>query len=87
MTWLYDHLEEGSFRTTYADTDSMCLGLSKSAPDPGPQASKEEQLRALFDPLVRPEKRESWEQTWKTWFTTTSTVEDKRTPGKFKGLT
>lgn len=31
MEFLYTHLEPGSFRPTYADTDSMCLGLSKTA--------------------------------------------------------
>ena len=85
MTWLYDHLEEGSFRTAYADTDSMCLALSKSAPDPGPDATKEEQLRAFFDPLVKPSMKSSWESSWKDWFVTTSTVEDRRKPGKLKG--
>ena len=30
MEFLYAHLEPGSFRTAYADTDSMCIGLSKS---------------------------------------------------------
>lgn len=31
MEFLYAHLETGSFRPAYADTDSMCLGLSKTA--------------------------------------------------------
>ena len=31
MDFLYTHLEPGSFRPTYVDTDSMCLGLSKTA--------------------------------------------------------
>ena len=31
MEFLYTHLEPGSFRPGYADTDSMCLGLSKTA--------------------------------------------------------
>ena len=30
MEFLYTHLERGSFQPAYADTDSMCLGLSKS---------------------------------------------------------
>ena len=30
MEFLYTHLETGSFRPAYADTDSMCLGLSKT---------------------------------------------------------
>ena len=31
MDFLYTHLEPGSFRPAYVDTDSMCLGLSKTA--------------------------------------------------------
>ena len=31
MEFLYLHLKPGSFRPGYADTDSMCLGLSKTA--------------------------------------------------------
>ena len=30
MEFLYQHLNPGSFRPAYADTDSICLGLSKS---------------------------------------------------------
>ena len=84
MSWLYDHLEDGSFRTVYADTDSMCFGLSQSAPDPGKKATKEDQLRALFDPVVKPSMRESWERSWKDWFVTTASVDDQRMPGKLK---
>ena len=31
MEFLYRHLKPGSFRPAYADTDSMCLGLSRTA--------------------------------------------------------
>ena len=31
MEFLYTHLERGSFQPAYADTDSMTLGLSKTA--------------------------------------------------------
>ena len=27
---MYDHLKPGSFKAIYADTDSMCLALSRS---------------------------------------------------------
>ena len=29
MYFLFDHLEPGSFRASYCDTDSICLGLRK----------------------------------------------------------
>ena len=86
MTFLYRHLEEGSFKTAYADTDSMCLGLTKTDLQGTYSTNKEEQLRALFDPIVRPEMKESWEKLWKTWFVTTTAVEDLREPGKLKGI-
>ena len=83
MFYLRDHLLPGSFRPSYADTDSMCLGLSRSRPIPE-NATPKEFYRCLFDPLVRPEKRESWESTWGDWFVTTNEVEDQRKPGKLK---
>ena len=83
MFYIYEHLEPGSFKTAYADTDSMCFALTKSRDCPG--GTKEEQLRALFDPIIKPSMRESWEKTWKDWFVTTSNVSDIRKPGKLKG--
>ena len=84
MYFLEEHLEDGSFRTAYADTDSICLALTNSNPEPE-NGSKEDQLRALFDPIVKSDMRESWEKQWKNWFVTTNTVYDKRKPGKLKG--
>ena len=83
MYWLEDHLEEGSFKTCYSDTDSMAIALTKSGPEGG---DDEQQLRALFDPLVKPAKRDSWERTWKDWFVTTNQTWDIRKPGKLKGM-
>ena len=83
MYWLEAHLEPGSFKTCYTDTDSMALALTKSAPE-GEATSMEQQLRLLFDPLVRPEMRDSWENTWKDWFVTTTETWDIRKPGKLK---
>ena len=64
MYFLYKHLEKGSFINSYADTDSMCLGLTKSTPLED-NFNEEQKLRAIFDPIVRPEMRESWEAQWK----------------------
>ena len=82
MFWLEDHLEEGSFKSCYADTDSMALALTRSGPEmEDPEAS----LRSLFDPLVKPSKKASWEESWKSWFVTTNEIWDIRKPGKLKG--
>ena len=83
MMFLYRHLKEGSFRPGYADTDSMCLGLSRSRPIPE-NADPEQYYRAIFDPIVKDEMRDSWERQWKSWFVTTNEVSDQRMPGKLK---
>ena len=83
MYFLYDHLEPGSFRAAYADTDSMCLGLTKTG-NIRPGMSRAEEYKAIFDGIVRPEMRNSWKEKFKTWFVTTNEVEDERYPGKLK---
>ena len=83
MNFLRVHLLPGSFRSSYCDTDSMCLGLSRTQPIPE-NPTLEQYYRCLFDPLVRPEMRDSWESQWKSWFVTTDTIEDQRKPGKLK---
>ena len=82
MYWLEDHLEEGSFKSCYADTDSMALALTRSGPE---MQDQEASLRSLFDPLVKPSKKVSWEASWKSWFVTTDEIWDIRKPGKLKG--
>ena len=84
MWFLYDHLEAGSFRPCYADTDSMCLALSKSIPS-SPDDDIETSLKKLFDPIIKPHMRQSWEEKWRSWFVTSEAVEDQRFPGKLKG--
>ena len=63
----------------------MCLALTETNTDCCSD-NKETQLRALFDPLIKPEMRESWENQWSSWFVTTNAVPDLRKPGKLKGL-
>ena len=82
MYWLEEHLEEGAFKTCYADTDSMALALTKSGPE---HEDSEHNLRSLFDPIVKPSMKQSWEATWKDWFVTTEEIWDIRKPGKLKG--
>ena len=69
----------------YNSFDSMCLALSETNIRASYSENKETQLRALFDPLVKSEMRDSWESQWKDWFVTTNTVADLRKPGKLKG--
>jgi len=95
MYFLYNHLDKGSFMNCYADTDSMCLATTKSLSITD-DSTEEEKLRAIFDPIVKPEMKESWERQWKTWFCTIDKcepedrinyrkwAEDQREPGKLK---
>ena len=83
MFFLWEHLKEGSFVPAYCDTDSMCLGLTNADPIT-PDMTLEQQLRAVFDNIVKDTMRESWESNWKNWFVTENTAEDQRYPGKLK---
>ena len=83
MFFLYDHLLPGTFVNCYADTDSMAIATTRTKPMVEGM-TPEEELRAVFDPIVKPDMRESWEANWKKWFVTTATVEDERFPGKLK---
>ena len=47
----------------------MCLATTKTAPLTEGM-SIEERYAAVFDPIVRPEKRDSWNAKWKNWFCT-----------------
>ena len=84
MDFIFNHLEPGAIVPYYCDTDSIFLGVTqcRSRTD---DMTVEEKLRAIFDPIVRPNMRESWEAQWTNWFVTTDSTYDKRTPGKLKG--
>ena len=82
MWGLYDHLEAGSFKAIYADTDSMCLALSRSRF--GDTDDLEDLHRGLYDPIVKEDMRESWEKWFKEWFVTTRDARDEKKPGKWK---
>ena len=84
MWFLKNHLIPGTFTTVYCDTDSMAIATCRSDPELQSKQTSEEQLRAVFDPIVRPEMREQWENNWKRFFVTEDTVEDEKFPGKLK---
>ena len=84
MFFLKDHLVPGTFTTCYADTDSMAIATCRTDMQMLVGQTAEEKLRAVFDPIVRPEMRNQWEATWKSWFVTEDTIEDEKYPGKLK---
>ena len=83
MFFLFDHLIPGTFVTCYADTDSMALATTRTRPMTEGM-TVEQELRAVFDPIVKPEMIDSWEANWKKWFVTTAEVKDEKFPGKLK---
>ena len=83
MYFLYDHLQPGTFVNCYADTASMALATPRTRPMLEGM-TPEEELRAVFDPIVKPDMVESWEAKWKSWFVTEATVKDEKFPGKLK---
>ena len=83
MYFLEQHLIDGSFKTAYADTDSMALALTKTENQTG---TLRQRLKGMFEPIVKPEMKSSWDQQWENWFVTTDQTWDIRRPGKLKGL-
>ena len=83
MYFLFDHLIPGTFTSCYADTDSMALATTRTQPMVEGM-TPEEELRAVFEPIVKPEMMDSWNANWKKWFVTEATVEDEKMPGKLK---
>ena len=84
MFFLKDNLEPGTFTPAYCDTDSMGIATCRTDSERLKSETAEEKLRAVFDPIVRPEMKENWEANWKKWFVTEDTVEDEKYPGKLK---
>ena len=82
MYFLERHLEEGSFKTVYADTDSMALALTRTNIN---NDSLRDRLKGMFEPVVKPSMKSSWEENWDKWFVTTKETKDIRCPGKLKG--
>ena len=62
----------------------MCLALTKTD-HTAMNGDTESFYRGLFDPIVKSNMRDSWENSWKDWFVTTDDVHDIRKPGKLKG--
>ena len=58
----------------------MAFAFSNSKPLA--TGTREEIFKSVFDPIVKPEMRESWNAKWKDWFVTTNEIRDERKPGK-----
>ena len=83
--YLYEHLEPGSFILTYSDTDSIGICLTDTDIFRLNQSDElKNKIGAIFDPLIRPEKKESWKNTYGDWFVVNDTVENSLKPGLLK---
>ena len=85
MFFLHDHLVEGSYRSLYADTDSISLATTRTADVS--MTTPEQEVEAIFKPIVRPEMLKSWDANWRKWFVIDNSVEERRNPGKLKRKT
>ena len=83
MEFLKEHLEVGSYQTCYTDTDSLCLGLTRTLYFEKDE-SEDDKIRKMFLPIVKPEKMKSFLSIYKDWFVTNNKIEDVRCPGKMK---
>jgi hypothetical protein len=46
--------------------------------------TREDSLKATFDPVLKPESKNEFYKIWKSWFVTENTIEDEKAPGKLK---
>ena len=83
MFFLKDNLIPGTFTPCYCDTDSMTIATCRTG-ELRADMTPEEELRAVFDPILRPERRQHWYDNWSKWFVLTREVEDEKFPGRFK---
>ena len=83
--WLDDHLEPGSFQLTYSDTDSIGIALTKTNLTQFNAAqSPDDKIKSIFGPIIKLDKKYSWQQTYTNWFVTDDTVENQLKPGLLK---
>ena len=83
--FLQSHLEPGTFLLTYSDTDSIGIAFSDTDLDRFNKADNlEETIGSIFDPLVRPDMKKSWQEKYTDWFVVNQTVENQLKPGLLK---
>ena len=83
--YIDDHLIPGSFHLTYSDTDSIGIALSNTNLEAYNAATKlNEKIDALFNKIIKPEKKKSWQATYTNWFVVNESVENQLKPGLLK---
>ena len=84
--FLHSHLEPGTFLLTYSDTDSIGCAFTDTDLDRFNKAegNLKEIIGSIFDPLIRPEMKQSWQEKYTDWFVVDQTVENQLKPGLLK---
>ena len=83
MDFLRDCLIAGTVTPCYMDTDSISIATCRTRPLRNGMTVREE-MEAIFDPIIRPEKKEYWYANWDKWLVLTNKVEDEKRPGLLK---
>ena len=73
MFFLHTHLKPNSFRNIYTDTDSITIATTRSLIPTN--TTLVEQYRCIFDPIVKPEMKSSWETNMSKWFVLTEEIQ------------
>ena len=60
----------------------MAIATTKTLPYVG--NDREKRMRAIFEPIIQPEMKDSFFKDWSQWFVLTDKVKDLRQPGLLK---
>ena len=60
----------------------MAIATTRTLPYFG--ENREERMRSIFEPIIKPEKKESFFKDWSQWFVLTDEIKDLRQPGLLK---
>lgn len=83
--YIDEHLIAGSFHLTYSDTDSIGIALACTDLEAFNAAKNlNTKIDALFNRIIKPEKKKSWRSTYKDWFVVNESVENQLKPGLLK---
>ena len=80
--FLQSHLEPGTFKTVYCDTDSITLATIKGGNVDGMDLP--EKYERIFGPIIKPSMRQSWDKNMSSWFVLSDAISDTLFPGKLK---
>lgn len=70
------------------DTDSLCLGLTRTGPislnEQGIPKSRREQMESVFFPIVKEGMLAEFKKEWVNWLVLSNEIADEKRPGLLK---